>query len=143
MSLTTTTIERERCKQMMIELREAKTNEKVGREIIKHYHFDEKVIKKKWMKFGLQSNVQTSMKHYTLPFELMHLYQALVIKLYSTWPNFISTNSTWRWPWRNEKLGRKVKIIHILFWLNQHGSTNPILIMFLSNDYWNSFDGDR
>jgi hypothetical protein len=47
MSLTTTTIERERCKQMMIELRGAKTNEKVGREIIKHYRFDEKVIKKK------------------------------------------------------------------------------------------------
>jgi hypothetical protein len=30
---------------MMIELKETKANEKVRREIIKHYHFDEKVMK--------------------------------------------------------------------------------------------------
>jgi hypothetical protein len=30
---------------MMIELKEAKANEKVGKEIIKHYHFDEKAMK--------------------------------------------------------------------------------------------------
>jgi hypothetical protein len=40
--LTTTTIEREHHKQMMIELKEA--NEKVGKEIIKHYCFDEKAM---------------------------------------------------------------------------------------------------
>ncbi len=39
------------------------------------------------MKFGLQSDVQKSVKHYTLPFDLMHLCQALAIKLYSVGPN--------------------------------------------------------
>lgn len=44
--------------------------------------------------------------------------------------------------WKNEKPRRKVEIICILFWLSQHGSIDPIFIMFLSNDYWNNFDND-
>ncbi len=40
------TIERDRHKQMMIESKESRTNQKVGREIAKCHHFDERAMKK-------------------------------------------------------------------------------------------------
>jgi hypothetical protein len=46
-------VEKEHCKRMMIESKEARANKKGGREIAKHHHFDERAMNVFLMKLGL------------------------------------------------------------------------------------------